>query len=127
MHKRLILFKINDGIFNAIKTLLSVQNQYLAQPVRGAISASIRRGMESNRFLMSDCGREFHIACMSSNSLSFEAAGRRSRAKHRPTKSHTSTLEDISGELAGQGKSCMCWAEQEFRTDFAVCGRALSC
>ncbi|GFW98104.1 neurexin-1 [Trichonephila clavipes] len=54
---------------------------------------------------MSACGREFHIACMRSKSSSFGAAGRGSRARRRPTKSQTCS---ISGELAGQGRSCTC-------------------
>ncbi|GFU09567.1 uncharacterized protein TNCV_3026191 [Trichonephila clavipes] len=36
----------------------------LDAPPHAAISAAIRRGMESNRFWMSACGREFHIACL---------------------------------------------------------------
>ncbi|GFU78825.1 uncharacterized protein TNCV_4771881 [Trichonephila clavipes] len=71
---------------------------YLVYPPRAAISAAIRRGMESNRFLMSACGREFHIACKRSRSSSFEAAGRCSRARRRPTKSPTCSIGDISGE-----------------------------
>ncbi|GFW66064.1 hypothetical protein TNCV_588901 [Trichonephila clavipes] len=31
--------------------------------------AAIRSSMESNRFWMSSCGREFHIACMRSKSV----------------------------------------------------------
>ncbi|GFU79887.1 transposable element Tc3 transposase [Trichonephila clavipes] len=37
---------------------------------------------------MSACGREFHIACKRSKSSSFEAAGRRSRARLQPAKYH---------------------------------------
>ncbi|GFT01767.1 uncharacterized protein TNCV_4205731 [Trichonephila clavipes] len=75
---------------------------------------------------MSAYGREFHIACMRNKSSSFEAAGRVSRANHRPTKSHTCSIGDISGGKAGQGRSCMCWTEQKSRTVFATCGRTLS-
>ncbi|GFV09688.1 hypothetical protein TNCV_4820181, partial [Trichonephila clavipes] len=34
---------------------------------------------------MSACGREFHMSYMRSKSSSFEAAGRGSRARRRPT------------------------------------------
>ncbi|GFW99200.1 uncharacterized protein TNCV_3009681 [Trichonephila clavipes] len=44
---------------------------------------------------MSACGREFHIACTCSKSSSFEAAGRGSRERRRPTKSHTYSIGDI--------------------------------
>ncbi|GFW61242.1 hypothetical protein TNCV_3377571 [Trichonephila clavipes] len=54
-------------------------------PPSAAINAAIRRSMESNRFCISACGREFHIACMRSKSSSFEAAGCRSLAERRPT------------------------------------------
>ncbi|GFV92012.1 uncharacterized protein TNCV_1894481 [Trichonephila clavipes] len=37
---------------------------------------------------MSACGKEFYIACMRSQSSSFEAEERGSRAKRRPTESH---------------------------------------
>ncbi|GFV46361.1 hypothetical protein TNCV_3232501 [Trichonephila clavipes] len=47
---------------------------------------------------MSACGREFHIACMRSKSSSFEAAGRGSRARCRPTKSLTCSIGDTSSE-----------------------------
>ncbi|GFX90718.1 hypothetical protein TNCV_3195361 [Trichonephila clavipes] len=43
---------------------------------------------------MSACGREFHIACMRSKSLSFEAAGRGSQVGHRLTESHTCSIGD---------------------------------
>ncbi|GFX20903.1 uncharacterized protein TNCV_79581 [Trichonephila clavipes] len=76
---------------------------------------------------MSVCGREFHIACIRNKGSSFEVEGRGSRAKRQPTKSHMSSIGDISGEQAGQGRSYMCWAEQKSRTVFATCGRALSC
>ncbi|GFU78283.1 uncharacterized protein TNCV_5008601 [Trichonephila clavipes] len=76
---------------------------------------------------MSACGREFYIACIRSKGSSFEAAGRRSRTRRRPTKSHTCSIDDIPVKKAGQGRSCMCWAEQKSRTIFATCGRALSC
>ncbi|PRD20770.1 UNVERIFIED_CONTAM: hypothetical protein NCL1_53670 [Trichonephila clavipes] len=46
---------------------------------------------------MSPCGREFYIACMRSKSSSFEAAGRRSRARRLPIKYHTCSIRDISG------------------------------
>ncbi|PRD30147.1 UNVERIFIED_CONTAM: hypothetical protein NCL1_27303 [Trichonephila clavipes] len=76
---------------------------------------------------MCACGKEFHIACTRSQSSSFEAAGHGSRARRRPTKSHTCSIGNISGELAGRGRGCMCWAEQKSRTVFATCGSALSC
>ncbi|GFW73711.1 uncharacterized protein TNCV_1541651 [Trichonephila clavipes] len=47
---------------------------------------------------MSACEREFHIACMRSNNSSFEAAGRGSRAKRRPTKSRACSIGDIFGD-----------------------------
>ncbi|GFX96883.1 uncharacterized protein TNCV_1996151 [Trichonephila clavipes] len=74
---------------------------------------------------MSACGREFHSACMCSKSSSFETAGRGSRARRRPTKPYTSSIGDIFGEYAGQGRSCMFWAEQNSPTVLATCGRAL--
>ncbi|GFT97188.1 uncharacterized protein TNCV_3858451 [Trichonephila clavipes] len=76
---------------------------------------------------MSNCGRKFHIACIRSKRSSFEAAGRGSRARRRPTKSHTCSIDYISGELVGQGRGCMCWAEQKSQTVFATRERALSC
>ncbi|GFU42237.1 uncharacterized protein TNCV_4554191 [Trichonephila clavipes] len=48
---------------------------------------------------MSACGREFHIACMRSKTLSFEAAGRGSRARRRPTKSHTCSIGTLARNL----------------------------
>ncbi|GFV87121.1 hypothetical protein TNCV_5113391 [Trichonephila clavipes] len=51
---------------------------------------------------MSTCGREFHVACMRSKSLSFEAAGRRSPARHRPTKYPTCSIGGISSEKRGE-------------------------
>ncbi|GFX04802.1 hypothetical protein TNCV_2247851 [Trichonephila clavipes] len=42
---------------------------------------------------MSACEREFHIACMRSESSFFEVAGLRSRARRRPTKSQTCSIE----------------------------------
>ncbi|GFW22248.1 uncharacterized protein TNCV_1430021 [Trichonephila clavipes] len=48
---------------------------------------------------MSACGREFHIACMRIKSSSFEAAGRGSRVRRRPTKSHTHRWFAVRGIL----------------------------
>ncbi|PRD29121.1 UNVERIFIED_CONTAM: hypothetical protein NCL1_30349 [Trichonephila clavipes] len=67
-------------------------------PPEAAIRAAIQRVMMSNRFRMSVCGREFHVAYMRSQSLFFEAAGRTSRARRQPTKSQTCSLGDISVE-----------------------------
>ncbi|GFU56580.1 uncharacterized protein TNCV_1407201 [Trichonephila clavipes] len=53
---------------------------------------------------MSTCRKEFHISCMRSKSSSFETAGCGSRVLRRPTKSHTCSIGDISGEEVGQEK-----------------------
>ncbi|GFX10935.1 uncharacterized protein TNCV_511951 [Trichonephila clavipes] len=76
---------------------------------------------------MSACGREFHVARMRSKMSSIEAAGCGSLARCRPTESHTCSIGDISGELAGQGRRCLCWVKQKSRTVFEMCGRALFC
>ncbi|GFV17427.1 hypothetical protein TNCV_2901391 [Trichonephila clavipes] len=34
--------------------------------------------------------------------------------------SQTCSIDDISDEQAGQGRSCMCWAEQKSQTVFAT-------
>ncbi|GFX02844.1 hypothetical protein TNCV_4438261 [Trichonephila clavipes] len=41
--------------------------------------------MELNKFLISVCGRVFHIVCMRNQSSSVEATGRRYAAKRYPT------------------------------------------
>ncbi|GFW49458.1 hypothetical protein TNCV_3059651 [Trichonephila clavipes] len=71
---------------------------------------------------MSSCGREFHIACMRNKSSSFEAAGRGSRARCRPTKSHTCSIGDNNppNKQAKEEVACV-KAEQKSRTVFATC------
>ncbi|GFY20921.1 uncharacterized protein TNCV_3989651 [Trichonephila clavipes] len=66
---------------------------------------------------MSACGREFHIACMRSKISSFEAARRGSRARRRPTKSHTGSIGDISADVD----------EADISTPVAVDQRAANC
>ncbi|GFU34106.1 uncharacterized protein TNCV_3199101 [Trichonephila clavipes] len=44
----------------------------------------------------SACGREFHFACMRSQVSSFEVVGHGSRTRHRPAKSHTCSVGNIT-------------------------------
>ncbi|GFU28594.1 hypothetical protein TNCV_468031 [Trichonephila clavipes] len=67
------------------------------------------------------CRIEFHIACMHSKSSPFEDAGCGSRARRQPTKSHTCSIYDRSGEEAGQAvdqraANCLDEAVRSFTT-----------
>ncbi|GFX69417.1 uncharacterized protein TNCV_1547481 [Trichonephila clavipes] len=79
------------------------------------------------------CGTMWHgvketlNVCLWKRISSFEAEGRGIRARRRPTKCHTCSIGDISGEKVGRGRSCMCWAAQKSQTVFSTRGRALSC
>ena len=76
MHKQFVLVQINDKVFKARrkKKIKCPKLVFGVEPPNIAISATVRCDMEWNRFWMSAYEREFYIACMHSQSSSYDTA-----------------------------------------------------